>query len=329
MYISVCVCVYVSVYVCVWCTYTSMYPYTHVYTVCIYIYSISCVQTYTSQWLHPARLFATSTCWNKNSLAFILRSTTRLAWIKTIPDFDTEFWSDSSHSYIYHPLTPGFWSRPGEDLWGPSGDLWGGDGEHPNRGWGEGGDCENGNACNAEKSANFWRKSRILGFWNISKTLPKLDIFERTAWDPTFHPNKHAPWENHQPLWVVHSIRWNQWISIYVHQANNKYMFTCWNSKYSSQHQLYLNYTQEIIAAASSVSAAVFADWDRSGSFWFGGKLHMYFASAKSGGSLRDLLAICDFFRLCVRWENGTQDRLILDQKFDKSAWAFGTARER
>jgi hypothetical protein len=44
---------------------------------------------------------------------------------------------------------------------------------------------------------------------------------------------------------------------------------------------------------------------------------------------LRDLLAICDFFRLCVRWENGTQDRLILDQKFDKSAWAFGTARER
>ena len=38
----------------------------------------------------------------------------------------------------------------------------------------------------------------------------------------------------------------------------------------------------------------------------------MYFASAKSGGSLRNLLAICDFFRL-----------------LDKSAWAFGTARER
>ena len=55
----------------------------------------------------------------------------------------------------------------------------------------------------------------------------------------------------------------------------------------------------------------------------------MYFASAKSGGSLRDLLAICDFFRLCVRWENGTQDRPILDQKFDKSAWALWTARER
>ena len=40
MYISVFVCVYVSVYVCVWCTYTSMYPYTHVYTVCIYIYTV-------------------------------------------------------------------------------------------------------------------------------------------------------------------------------------------------------------------------------------------------------------------------------------------------
>lgn len=130
---------------------------------------------------------------------------------------------------IDHPLSLGFWSHPGEDLWGPSGDFWGGDGDGGRGGMvkmdfgGGGGGGRGGMGKNQRISGEnlgFWASETYL---SDSKTLPKLDIFERTAWDPTFHPNKHVPWENHQPLWVVHSMESvNRFF--FVHQANNNHM---------------------------------------------------------------------------------------------------------